>query len=509
MSQVPVLTLASRRLGDPTHVVGPTGPTGPSGKGFVVFATLDASMNLPTLSPTLSNVGEFVLIRGGDLYVYQGSGSYHYVGDVTNDSLLVGPTGPTGLGGSTGATGPAGSNGVAGATGATGPAGSNGVAGATGPAGPTGAMGPTGPAAAGGGSGIALDDAVYQIEASQTRYFPNFATTWTQGSSLNNSVNMACSGNGKYVITAANSNAWTLSSDYGVTSTNLSFGSYGHAAVSETGQYMVALMGSVYNSSDYGVTWSNSGTAVGTGNAIAISSTGKYVVTAYGSGSLFIYLSTNYGATFTRITDISGSAPANFTYGSAAMSRDGKTMFLSMDTYLMKSTNYGASWSVVYTSASNNGDVSCSGNGQIVLLCPPQGTSRDMYRSNDGGATFTTTATGSTTTYMRSVISVCGRYAVAINSNNLYTVTLPASGSGTATAVGRTTGYYGVGISSNGDYVYAMEPSRLYRCSNVNASLPTSAYLYPGRGAVYFDESTNKLYVYNATAAAWKSVTLA
>lgn len=62
----------------------------------------------------------------------------------SDTSALVGPQGPQGDTGPTGATGPAGPQGDPGPTGATGPQGPQGDPGATGPQGPQGDPGPTG-----------------------------------------------------------------------------------------------------------------------------------------------------------------------------------------------------------------------------------------------------------------------------------------------------------------------------------------------------------------------------
>ena len=59
---------------------GPTGIQGPVGKGFQIFASVPTYADLPT-SPTGGQVGEFVLVTGGDLFLYSGTG--------------LGQTGPT------------------------------------------------------------------------------------------------------------------------------------------------------------------------------------------------------------------------------------------------------------------------------------------------------------------------------------------------------------------------------------------------------------------------------
>ncbi|WP_405226768.1 hypothetical protein [Dokdonia sp. Asnod1-B02] len=94
-------------------------------------------------------------------FVDNGNGTATYTNE-NNTAVtvgIVGPQGPAGADGATGATGPQGPAGADGATGATGPQGPAGTDGATGPQGPagadgaTGATGPQGPAGADGATG--------------------------------------------------------------------------------------------------------------------------------------------------------------------------------------------------------------------------------------------------------------------------------------------------------------------------------------------------------------------
>jgi hypothetical protein len=134
-----------------TGSTGLTGPTGPSGMSFIVFATANSAAELPAGNST--NIGQFGLVYGGALYVYLGEGNgdtgvdsgYIYVNDITNESLLIGPTGPTGATGLTGEQGSTGATGLMGSTGATGLTGLTGSTGSTGVQGPSGPQGATGP----------------------------------------------------------------------------------------------------------------------------------------------------------------------------------------------------------------------------------------------------------------------------------------------------------------------------------------------------------------------------
>jgi hypothetical protein len=105
---------------------GDRGNSGEKGKGFKVFKTAPSLDQLE--AGTDDNIGEFVLIRGGDLYLWMGTGmgdtgihnGYQYVNDVTDESLIIGPKGETGI------QGPKGDKGDKGETGILGPKGDKG-----------------------------------------------------------------------------------------------------------------------------------------------------------------------------------------------------------------------------------------------------------------------------------------------------------------------------------------------------------------------------------------------
>lgn len=110
----------------PTGAQGPTGPVGPTGAAIEIQGSVPTAANLP---PT-ANIGDgYITDDTGDLWVWNGSGSW------TNVGQIVGPQGPAGGQGPQGPAGGAGAQGPTGATGATGPQG------AQGPAGPAGASG--------------------------------------------------------------------------------------------------------------------------------------------------------------------------------------------------------------------------------------------------------------------------------------------------------------------------------------------------------------------------------
>ena len=67
------------------------GYKGDVGKGFIIFSSVDNFSDLVSLSVYPNNIGEFVLIKGGELFIYNGdnngntgpNNSYTHVGDIT------------------------------------------------------------------------------------------------------------------------------------------------------------------------------------------------------------------------------------------------------------------------------------------------------------------------------------------------------------------------------------------------------------------------------------------
>ena len=157
----------------------------------------------------------------------------------------------------------------------------------------------------------------------------NGGSTWNAVYSISNlQRNMVCSYNGVYILTVAYvagiNNRIIFSSDSGSTWTQLSFLVCGYgAALSGDGKYIYAVGG--YNSGD---------------------------------GSSYIYVSSNYGNTFTKTSSISITSP--FWPGAATVMRcnstgsnvifyytyyNGSTYPATDESYMLASNNYGTTWS--------------------------------------------------------------------------------------------------------------------------------------------------------------------
>ena len=179
---------------------------------------------------------------------------------------------------------------------------------------------------------------------------------------------------------------------YGLTWTEKISGYWSGIAVSSNGQRQTAVSngGQIYISTDYGATWTGTGTNRNW-NAVAMSSDGQYQ-TALVYDSFYneeleemfpigkIYTSDNYGSSWTE-RDYSQF------WKEVAMSSDGQYQTATCeDTYIYKSSDYGATWTAVAISEwFQSVDLSSSGQYQTGVV----GYGGNIYTSSDYGASWT------------------------------------------------------------------------------------------------------------------------
>lgn len=199
-----------------------------------------------------------------------------------------------------------------------------------------------------------------------------------------------------------------------------------------SGQYMVAgntlidggnsYGGYLYYSTNYGSTWTQTGTSqYWTG--LASSDDGRYVLACnYYSGLL--YQSSDYGASFTQITSI-GRPGGLAGWQGPSLSGDGQYQLILASNYdgnynnaLYRSNDYGANWYVVQSSG-YGGFISTAVNasGNVMLLGLSDNTNY-IRRSTDYGFTWSTVYTnpGYYGQFLEDIgIIASGDYSVAAN----------------------------------------------------------------------------------------------
>ena len=380
----------------PTGSVGPTGQQGIAGKDFRVYTT---GLTMDGLSVgTSDNIGQFALVEGGLLYirVAEGegtgpSGAFSFVSDITNESLIIGPTGQTGSVGTSGLTGSTGFTGPTGHTGFTGPTGHTGF---TGPTGHTGHTGPTGQSG--------------NIILPLANTFENVNTFEQQTNetliNFDGPMNIATTTSGGTNYTTFGLTSWTTNTTLNLSSPADMRG----VAISSTGQYQIVgnisrydypitTSGGIYQSSDYGVTWILYQNAifgtVPTGQWVdycSMSDSGQYRLVIAGGNSNVIAYSSNYGASYSQIVNTNAAIFPTTSIAMTAISGNGQYMAIAPGTnYVMaRSSDYGVSWSP-YSSPLGSGvtkySIGLSYTGQYQLVC-----GENIWVSNDYGSTWST-----------------------------------------------------------------------------------------------------------------------
>lgn len=181
-------------------------------------------------------------------------------------------------------------------------------------------------------------------------------------------------------------------------------------AVDTEGKYIIRATSTITSlSKDIGSTWATqySGKNI---TASAISSDGKYQL--LGVSSEYLYKSSDYGVTW-------GVAYNSYTkyYIDCAISSTGQYQYALASTgiYLIRSTDYGATWtdSVAYMGYNFGTSISCSSNGQYVIVTRNNTTGSVLVSSNYG-VSFTSITSTVNKYWEHGACDYTGQYMIAV-----------------------------------------------------------------------------------------------
>ena len=158
--------------------------------------------------------------------------------------------------------------------------------------------------------------------------------------------------------------------------------------------------------------------------SVAISASGQYIVTGDDDG--YIYLSSNYGATFTEIRKITVS------FNSVKMSSSGEYMTaVTSDGIIFTSTNYGNNFNIRIDLGVSVTSVAMSSTGQYQIASIS--STNILYASYDYGNIWTPSTVAS---YSSLSMSSSGQYITALrNPGDIYTSNYPLPSSTTKTFI--------------------------------------------------------------------------
>lgn len=318
-------------------------------------------------------------------------------------------------------------------------------------------------------------------------YSNDYGATWTRISYLPNSTGWrfgSMSSTGQYSLQIVQNGNVYLSQGTAVNSSNqiANFGAPGSwtnlspifsnaaitaCAMSLTGQYMlIGTWGSIgcYLSTNYGYSFTQISTAsvptVGLYYCSAISANGQYIIVGNSGAALnVIYLSTNYGTSFSSIT-----MPATVTFQCATISSTGQYMLVgsnSASCYI--SSNYGAagSWTTIPTSSIPASfisiqSVAVSSTGQYMLVAPANTSYTPLYLSTNTGSTWIPVAIPNTKGWWQCGMSSTGQYMIVTGYNGAgYSFISSDYGSNwSMTPIPYASNYVNCAISSSGQYMF-------------------------------------------------------
>jgi hypothetical protein len=160
-----------------------------------------------------------------------------------------------------------------------------------------------------------------------------------------------------------------------------------NGCISQTGQYAFVenQADGLYRSTDFGITWSKVTTGTQSINKSMCSDDGQYVY--YAKSLKVVYRSNNFGATFSIISGVTADW--------VDCSANGQIVYCRTSAGLLKSTNFGVSFTNVNVSV--NSIVKCDRSGNYCAYIDFAASPRRFNVSADGGVTFTDRAPSSDT----------------------------------------------------------------------------------------------------------------
>jgi len=360
------------------------------------------------------------------------------------------------------------------------------------------------------------------IFSTQTIDFANFGQTWVQNTSApqNNWRTVAMSSSGQYQLACINGGDVYNSSDYGKTwssSNSPTSTTWNSLAISSNGQYQTAVTynGYIYSSANYGSTWTSPQNITNsTFLFVTISASGQYQTLVSTEGS--IYISADYGSTWSnpystsktlKHVAMSSSGQYQTALGYKIVLPESLYFSYSFDNSIYISSNYGLTWTeiVVLTNSNYFSSVCISASGQYQTVSI-QHTS--CYISSDYGKTWSENTTISPY-YI--TMSASGQYQVSANSTGIYISldygqiwTLLSGSSGNLSCVAMSSsGQY---MTACGDYGY------IYTCQNSIANGIVSIGSYDAEpsggtissGSIYYNTTDSALKVYNGST--WSEI---
>ena len=176
-------------------------------------------------------------------------------------------------------------------------------------------------------------------------------------------------------------------------------------------------------SNDYGKTWTyRTDGYTNSGNVVAMSTSSDGRVVAIVENEGWIYISTNYGVSWVRRTNVNSSVnyydPFQFpgfdgigVWDCVSVSATGQRIIVTEGSYTYISNNYGSTFSVSSVQANSIKNIAMSDDGRVILMASY--SSQKLFLSNDYGSSFSAIGSLGDRNWTSVAISGDGKYLLA------------------------------------------------------------------------------------------------
>jgi len=313
-------------------------------------------------------------------------------------------------------------------------------------------------------------------------YSTNYGQTWTLSpstASLGGMYQVATSANGQYSLSCLVASGLLYQSitpfANTMASANLLSQTLQPAALTFSDGSALTSASEPLDYSTFGINWTQTGSISTSWFACAMSANGQYQIAAQSSGysanSGTIYYSSNYGQTWTAVTN----SPSN-SWSSVSMSSSGQYAIICVGNSSIAvpgpvyiSSTYGQTWTM--TSLSVCGNTAISASGQYMSVANQSGgvsssSANGTYVSSNYGQSWTRTF--STQGTYRVAMSATGQYqfTTSFTVGNYYSYDYGQTWTSMAALTTLTANIQAITCSASGQYVSAASGAVFYYSSN-------------------------------------------
>jgi len=315
----------------------------------------------------------------------------------------------------------------------------------------------------------------FSVDGTISSMSPDFETmgkNWTDISlNTRNYNSITTSSSGQYCSITVYGGVIFNSNDYGSTwsqADNAPNANWVNIVSSANGVYRTACItsGTIMYSSDYGITWSSSDASNNNWSKVAMSSSGQYQIACINNG--IIYYSLNYGLNWVQSNSTTDD------WKSVTISSRGKLATAVSELHIFHSIDYGQTWTISSDDTATAAiDVVMSYDGVYQTIIGQT----NIYYTDSSGATWNISQDLSGAIMNSVTMSATGEYQVVGLDNNKQYI---SKDYGKTWSISDSISSYwtNVTMSSTGQYLYAISSNSLKTSGVLKKSVLENQLIY-------------------------------